>query len=166
MTYSLARTATFTITDARYVASKMGADLRNLNARYGDPDLEVIPLYVEEAAQLLAAGYLNTVDFGYKRGDVWKLRLRYTATAGGHLRDDPPGRLPDPIDVAGLTFYSYLTHSAAFNLLDAAAKKKFEATLPIERVGTPEPRAVGGYATDLQYSRNGNGMNRNVYKAL
>lgn len=166
MTYSLARTGTFTITDAQYVASKMGADLRNLNARYGDPDVDMIPLYVEETAQLLVAGYLNTVDFGYKSGDIWKLRLRYTATVGGHLRDDPPGRFPDPVNVVGLTFYSYLTYSAAFDLLDAAAKQRVKDKLPIERAGAPEPWAVGGYSIDRQYSRNSNGLNRNVYQAF
>lgn len=166
MTYSLTRTATFTITEARYVASKMGADLRNFNARYGDPELEVIPLYVEEAAVLLEAGYLNTVDFGYKNGDMWKLRLRYAATVGGHLRDDPPGHFPDFRDVAGLRFYSYLTYSAAFDALDAATRSAFEATLPIQRAGAPEPGAVGGYSTDRQYSRNSQGLSRNVYQAF
>jgi hypothetical protein len=166
VTQSLTRTGSFTITDARYVASKMGADLRNLNARYGDPDLETIPDYVEESALLIAAGYLNTVDFGYKRGDQWKLRLRYTATIGGHLRDDPPGCFPDLSDVVGLQFYSYLTYSPVFDALDPAKRNAFKATLPISRTGAPEPNAAGGYSTDHHYSRNGKGLSRNVYQAL
>ena len=67
MTYSLTRTSTFTITEARYIASKLGADLRNLNARYGRPRLDWIPDYVEETAQYLKASYLDYVDFGFKK---------------------------------------------------------------------------------------------------
>ena len=108
MTYSLTRSASFTITDARHVASKVGADLRNLNSVYGAPTLGSIDDYVEEVAQLLKARYLNTVDYGFKSNDGWKLRLRYTATIGGQLRDDTPGRLPYDAPVNGLPFYSYL----------------------------------------------------------
>ncbi len=90
MTYALTRNATFSITDARHIASKVGADLRRLSAVYGQPPLSVLDLYIEEVALLLKAGYLRTIDFGFKSGEVWKLRLRYTATAGGNLRDDNP----------------------------------------------------------------------------
>ena len=40
MTATATRTATFTITDARYVGAKVGADLRLLNILYGRPSLE------------------------------------------------------------------------------------------------------------------------------
>ncbi len=42
MTATATRTATFTITDARYVGAKVGADLRLLNILYGRPSLESI----------------------------------------------------------------------------------------------------------------------------
>ena len=90
---SMTRTATFTITDARHIASKVGADLRNLNSVYGKPPLASIDDYVEEVALLLKAGYLEPSTSDSSPADVWKLRLRYTATIGGSLRDDNPGRL-------------------------------------------------------------------------
>jgi hypothetical protein len=156
MTYPLTRSASFTITDARYIASKVGADLRNLNSVYGAPALDDIDDYVEEVAQLLKAGYLNTVDYGFKSGDVWKLRLRYTATIGGQLRDDTPGRLPYDAPVTGLPFYSYLRYSNAFLLLDDARRQAFEQTLPITRTGAEEPGLGGGsYGTSATYARNG-----------
>lgn len=167
MTYSLTRSATFTITDARYIASKVGADLRNLNSLYGAPALGSIDAYVEEVAQLLKAGYLLTVDYGFKAGDGWKLRLRYTATIGGQLRDDTPGRLPYDAPIAGVPFYSYLRYSNAFFTLNAAQRQAFEDTLPISRSGADEPALGGGsYGTSATYARNGQGVGRHIWSAL
>lgn len=167
MTSSLTRSVSFTITDARHIASKVGADLRNLNSVYGAPALGDIDNYVEEVALLLKAGYLNTVDYGYKSNDVWKLRLRYTATIGGQLRDDNPGRLPYDAPVTGLPFYSYLRYSAAFEALGLAEQREFKATLPVERSGADEPALGGGsYGTSASYARNGQGVGREVWSSL
>ncbi len=167
MTYSATRSASFTITDARHVASKIGADLRNLNTVYGKPPLTSIDDYVEEVALLLRDGYLNTVDFGFKSGDVWKLRLRYTATIGGSLRDDNPGRLPYDAPVAGVPFYSYLTYSSPFNALTYDKQTAYKATLPFQRTGADEPSLGGGtYGTAASYARNGHGVGRDVYTAI
>lgn len=166
MTNSLTRSASFTITDARYIASKVGADLRNLNSVYGAPNLNDIDDYVEEVAQLLKAGYLNTVDYGFKSGDVWRLRLRYTATIGGQLRDDTPGRLPYDAPVAGVPFYSYLHYSSAFSSLDDVRRKEFKESLPITRTGADEPGLGGGsYGTSATYARNGQGVGRQIWSA-
>jgi hypothetical protein len=167
VTSSLTRSASFTITDARHVASKVGADLRTLNSVYGAPPLGDIDSYVEEVALLLKAGYLNTVDYGFKSGDVWKLRLRYTATIGGQLRDDTPGRLPYDAPVAGVPFYSYLRYSTAFLLLDDQVQHAFKLTLPIARTGADEPGLTGGtYGTAATYARNGQGVGRQVWTAI
>src|SRR3954463_15068972 len=104
MTSSMTRSAVdaFTLTHARYVGAKIGADLRLLANFYGKPALQDIDAYVEEAAVLLRDGYLDTVDFGFRLQNVnaWKLRLRYTATLGGHLVDDRPGGFPATVSVA------------------------------------------------------------------
>jgi len=165
MTTSITRSATFTISDARYVASKLGADLRNLNARYGCPSLADIDDYVEETAQYLRHGYLNTVDYGFKDSDRWVLRLRYTAVAGGHLSDATPGGLPSAVEVAGYPFYSYLKTNAAFDALTSVEQQEFQGTLPVKRTGAAEPTAnAGSYGSSRQYSRNGNGLSRDVYR--
>ncbi|WP_039798002.1 HORMA-1 domain-containing protein [Nocardia araoensis] len=167
MTTSTTRSSSFTITDARYVASKLGANLRNLNARYGKPELSMIDQYIEETAQYLKAGYLDTVDFGFKDGDRWILRLRYTAAAGGQLRDEPPGGLPSAVDVAGYSFYSYLKQNEEFSALPSAERDTFKKKLPFQRSGAPEPSATAGsYGSSSQYSRNGVGLNRYIYCAI
>ncbi|MEV0545073.1 hypothetical protein [Nocardia salmonicida] len=167
MTTSITRSSSFTITDARYVASKLGANLRNLNARYGKPELSMIDDYIEETAQYLKAGYLDTVDFGFKDGDRWVLRMRYTAAAGGQLRDEPPGGLPSAVEVAGYSFCSYLKHNAAFSALPSDEQDAFEAGLPFQRSGAPEPTAAAGiHGNSSQYSRNGVGLSRDIYCAI
>lgn len=166
MTISATRDTTFTITDARYVGAKIGADLRLLNSLYGRPPLASIDDYAEEVALLLRDGYLNTVDYGFKDHDAnsWKLRLRYTATAGGHLMDSRPGSLPTSLSVAGYPFYSYLIYSAKYLALSTTQQASVKAALPITRTGAEEPTAAGGTTSSgAGYARNGVGVTRNVY---
>jgi hypothetical protein len=164
MTISMTRASTFTIADARYVSSKLGADLRNLNARYSKPALSNIDDFVEETAQYLKAGYLESVDFGFKDGDRWILRLRYTAAAGGQLQDEAPGRLPSAVDVIGYAFHSYLKPNSTFYALGSADQAAFEGALRIQRGIAPEPSAFEGqHGNQAQYARNGAGLNRTVY---
>lgn len=168
MTASLTRNASFTLTDARHVGAKVGADLRMLHNLYGKPALADIDPYVEEIALLLRDGYLGTVDFGFRQlsGNAWKLRLRYTATLGGHLADDRPGRLPTSAAVAGLPFYSYLTYSSKFHALSAGEQEKVIKALPVTRTGADEPTAYSGSLSSGQsYSRNGAGVTRSIYMA-
>ncbi|MCP2242450.1 HORMA-1 domain-containing protein [Lentzea aerocolonigenes] len=169
MTRSLTRSSSYTITDARYVGAKIGADLRQLRAVYGKPaDLDLIDRYVEEVALLLNQGYLDTVDYGFRdaTGNVWKLRMRYRASFGGHLVDNPPGRLPRTADVATLPFHSFLTYSPAFHALPPSEQHAFKETLPISRTTGTEPGTGSSYtAPGHGYGRNGIGVTRDVYVA-
>lgn len=167
MTTSYTASSTFSITDAKYIASKLGADLRNLYARYGRPSPGDIDDYALETALYLKAGYLNTVDFGFKDGDRWILRLRYTAVAGGQLRDEAPGGLPSASTVRDYPFYSYLRHNSTFDALSPEQQQAFKRTLPIQRTGAAEPSLGGGsYGNSSQFSRNGVGLSRDVFSAF
>jgi len=169
MTATATRTATFNITDARYVGAKVGADLRLLNVLYGRPDLERIGDFAEEAALLLRDGYLGTVDYGFREPatNSWKLRLRYTATTGGHLLDDRPGKLPTRAAVVRYPFYSYLTYSAAFHTLTVAQQDAVRDVLPVHRGGAGEPMTgLGTSQSGHGYGRNGSGVNRDLFIAL
>ena len=170
MTGTLTRSTSdsFTLTHAKYVGAKVGADLRIVANLYGKPDLEDIDDYVEEIALLLRDGYLGTADFGFRRSDTnaWKLRLRYTATTGGHLLDNRPGNFPTTTAVAGLPFYSYLTYSTKFGLLATNQQNEIKQGLPVQRTGAPEPTATTGtFTSGHGYSRNGAGVSRGVYLA-
>lgn len=168
MTSTGTRTKSFTITEARYVGAKVGADLRLLNGLYGRPALALIDDYVEEVALLLRDGYLGTVSYGFRDRSTnqWKLRLRYTATAGGHLLDSRPGSLPTSASVAAYSFYSYLTYSSKYDALSATQKEDIKSALPIERIGAEEPAARFGMTSSAHaYSRNGVGVERDVFTA-
>jgi hypothetical protein len=156
MTATGTMTAAFTITNARYVGAKIGADLRLLNGLYGRPSLTGIDDYAEEAALLLRDGYLRTVDYGFWDATTssWKLRLRYTATTGGHLLNDRPGKLPTEAAVTGHSFYSYLTYTAAYHVLTPGQQAAVRGALPIQRVGASEP------VTGLGSTRSGHGYSR------
>ena len=169
MTATATKTATFTITDARYVGAKIGADLRLLNILYGRPDLASIDSFTEEAALLLRDGYLRTVDYGFQdpAANSWKLRLRYTATAGGYLLNDRPGSLPTRVAVTGYPLLSYLTYSATFHALTSARQDAVRGALPVRRVGADEPMTgLGTSQSGHGYGRNGAGVTRDVFIAV
>ncbi|MGI6869868.1 hypothetical protein [Amycolatopsis sp. 3B14] len=169
MTRSLSGNASCTITDARYVGAKIGADLRQLRAIYGKPeDTAKISAYAEEVAQLLKYGYLDSVSYGFREPDsnLWKLRLRYRATLGGRLLDGNPGQLPRTANVSGLPFYSFINYSTKFHSLPPSAQTDFEQTLPITRTTGVEPTTgIGGTTPGTGYSRSGTGVTRDTFVA-
>jgi hypothetical protein len=168
MTSTGSRTTEFTITDARYVGARIGADLRLLNGLYGEPELGSIDDFIEEAAQLLRDGYLGTVDYGFRQdvSNEWKLRLRYTATTGGQLINSRPGSLPTAANLLGYDFCSYLTYSAKFRNLSGPSRAAIVARLPVQRVTGDEPATgAGSFLTGHGYARNGVGVTRDIYVA-
>ncbi len=169
MSESSSRTASFTVTDARYVGAKIAADLRILRALYGKPSDDWITAFAEEAALLLRDGYLASVDYGFREptGNSWRYRLRYTATVGGHLNDSRPGGLPPVADLQDLDFYSFLTYSGSYHALTAARRTTVDAAMPLSRSSASEPSALDGSSTaGNTYGRNGTGVRRNVYNAF
>ncbi|MEE1762935.1 HORMA-1 domain-containing protein [Streptomyces sp. SP18BB07] len=166
--YSRSASGSFTITDARYVGGRVAADLRLLYNLYGEPSHERIEKFAEEVALLLRDGYLDTVDYGFRdtATNAWKFRLRYKATAGGQLIDSRPGSFPDPVDLTGYTFHSFLTYSSSFALLTSSQQSKVKEDLPISRTTGTAPSALAGTnTTGHGYARNGTGVSRDVYVA-
>lgn len=162
------RTASTTITEARYVAAKIGADLRQLNGLYGSPKLSQIDDYVEEAALLLRDGYLGSVLFGFKNPvtDECKFRLKFVATLGGQLIDSRPGSLPAGADIANCTFFSFLTYSDKYDRLPLVKQVEVKAGLPIVRVDGKAPSEnQGSETTGNGYSCHEVGVSRSVFVA-
>lgn len=169
MTTSLSYTTTFSITNARYVTSKIKTDLRLLQRFYRKPSDEDVDDYDEEAAQLLAKGYLDTVTYGFRRNGLWiPPTLRYVARNDGTLAsDDRAGRVPAGLNVSGASFYSYLTYSSKWDRLTAPEQQAVKDSLPVKRSGAPEPGSSGGYwAGDRTYSSNGSGVGRSTLRPL
>ena len=167
MSYTGTQTQAFTITTARYVTSKIAADLDLLRSHYQRPSQADVTAYAEEAAQLLAKRYLGTVEFGFKRNGTVVFALKYETRADGSLADDRPGKVTANLDLSGTTFYSWLTYSDKWDALDAATRASFKSDLPVQRTGGQSPTMGNGYwEGGKSYSSNGEGVDRRVFKSL
>ena len=165
MSYSLTITqsATFTITHARHMAAKVATDLKRMQRFYDSPDDQSIDEFEDEIIELLKAGYLGTVTYGFRRDGQWvEPTIRYAAQDlyGASSADDDPGRVYPDADISGASFYSYLTYSAAWNDLTDAEWEAFKQRLPFKRTGAPEPSINGYLVSDRTYSAGGRALNR------
>lgn len=163
ISYTTTTANTFTVVHARDMAAKVSTDLKRVQRLYGLPSDADIAAYETEVVELLRRGYLGTAFYGFRRDGKWiEPTLRYTAheLAAGEVNDDP-GRVRPGLNVAGATFYSYLTYSSAWDRLSAAEQAQIKQTLPIQRVGAALPAVHNGYfADDKTYSAGGRSLAR------
>ena len=165
--FTFSDTITFTLTHAKYLASKVGTDLKRLQRFYGSPSDASIAEYETELTELLKAGYLRTMTYGFRKDGDWvEPSLRYTARdlAGLAANDDDPGKIRPGIDVSGASFYSYLTYSNAWSQLTTPQQDAFMRTLPFLRTSANEPGVNGHLVSDLTYSSGGRALNRSTLR--
>jgi hypothetical protein len=168
MTQTLTQTATFNRTNARYVATKVAADLRRMQHLYGWPTEKVIADLLEEITEMLALDYLQTVEIGFERNGKRVVSLKYESRRDGTLSaDDNAGGLPRGVDVTGCDRINYMTYTSKFNALSTEQQLAVKKTLPYVRTAASEPRDGNGYWTqDKTYSSNGGGTVRRVYRPV
>ena len=112
----------FTIINARKLASKVAADMHLCAQYYGKPSEARIREYAEELAQYLNAGYLQEYEFGYKKDGKRIVTWRYKVDANGQLTtDDRPGKIVPYVDIAGAVFFNFLTQNSKFFQLSTDA---------------------------------------------
>jgi hypothetical protein len=163
MSYSQTISQTFTESNARYVASKVAADLRQLQNFYSQPTDQQINDYVEELVAMLPGGYISEVKYGFTLNGNWILALRYTAAYGGGLSDANSGRVPVGVDIAGSTFNSFLTWTNGWTSLPSDTREKLLNKVSFRREVGDDPKADGNWSCDKSYSVNGTGLNRGLY---
>ena len=159
-TFTRSTSETFTRTSAKYLASKVGADLRQMQRLHGVPSDGDIDGYAEELITLLAGGHVDSVAYGFKRADNWVMALRYTVNSDGTVSatDDRPGRVPLG-DVQGARFESFLTYSSKWWALSSQERDRVERTLPFVRRSGVEPGGAWSYGGKT-YSRDGLSLGR------
>jgi hypothetical protein len=158
-------TSTFTITHAEYLASKIAADLFQMQRIYGYPSSDTIANYQQEVVLLIKEGFLGSIDYGFKKADSWVVALSYEANnVTGNLIDNNPGRIPLDINIAGATWGSYLRTNSKFDNLDPAEQGAIRDRINIKRVNASDPQTglIGSY--DKIYSANDRQLNRKVIK--
>jgi hypothetical protein len=160
--YSYTESSSFTVTHARHMAAKVATDLKRMQRFYGQPSDQQITEFEAEVVELLKAGYLGAVSYGFKRDGQWiEPMLRYTAQElAGSANDDDPGKLRASADITGASFYSYLTYSTAWSQLSTAGQAQFEGRLPFSRGRAAEPSVNGYMVDDRTYSSGGRALNR------
>lgn len=166
--FSVSESTSFTVTHARHMAAKVATDLKRMQRLYGSPSDASIANYETEVIELLKAGYLSTVCYGFYRNERWvEPTLRYTAKdlAGAAANDDDPGRIRPGADTSGSTFYSYLTYTAAWDRLTSDQRQTFKKNLPFQRGGAPEPSVDGYFSPDRTYSAGGQALNRDSVRS-
>ena len=167
--FAVTESTSFTVTHARHMAAKVAADLKRIQRLYGEPSDDDIQSYETEIVELLKAGYLGEVTLGYKRAGQWiEPTLRYTAKnlAGGSAADEDPGKIRPSANIAGASFYNYLTYNAAWNNLTPQEKEAFKNRMPFKRTGAPEPGVAGYLVDDRTYSSGGRALSRSSVKGF
>jgi hypothetical protein len=167
--YSFTDSTTFTVTHARHMAAKVATDLKRMQRFCGKPSDESIADYETEATEMLRAGYLETVTYGFKKDGKWiEPTLRYTARdlAGASANDDDPGKIRPGADISGASFYSYMTYTAAWDRLSQTERDAFKAGLPFSRGGAPEPGISGYLSNDRTYSSGGRALDRATVRSF
>ena len=113
--FSVTRSESFTIINARKLASKVATDMHLCAQYYGNPTETRIREYAEELAQYLNAGYIQEYEFGYKKEGKRIVTWRYKVDANGQLTtDDRPGKIVPYVDIAGAVFFNFLTQNSNF----------------------------------------------------
>jgi hypothetical protein len=164
MTTTFTKTTTFTVTHARYLASKIASDLRQMKLFYCSPNDQQIDDYLAEAMTFLLGGYLESVSYGFRCAGEWVVALKYTAHTNGLITsDNPSGGVKPGIDISNASWYTFLTYSSAFQNLQPAEKEKVTAGLRIQRTDGVEPKATGVWTADKSYSNGGVGLQRRLF---
>jgi len=167
ISYTQSNTETFSLSSAKYVASKVATDLRQLQRYYGKPSDTAITGYAVEAAILAYRGYIEKVIYGFMRGGSWILTLEYTAVNGMLTADDRAGGVYRYADTTGAVFHSSMTRTPSWWALTDAGRDEVNKSLPFTRTIAQAPGYTGGHHTvDRTYSAHGTGFTRSSYRPL
>jgi hypothetical protein len=165
--YTLSNTQTATITNAKYLASKVATDLTRFQRFYGSPSDKDIANYEAELTTLLKYDAVDHIEYGFRRNGLWTLAsVRYVALPGGALQvDDDPGRIRANLDVAGASFTSSLSLNAKWYARPESERASIEALLPFSRTtGNAPGLELGQWVQDKSYSSGGLGLGRSTVR--
>ena len=161
-------TTTFTLSHARHIASKVAADLERMRCFYGSPTESWILEFEQELAILLRNGFVQEVTYGFCRnGQFIEPTLRYTAESlAGSAPDNDPGRVMPGANVAGATFYSFLSYTPSWLRATEAKRTAVTLELPFQRGVGAEPSVNGYLVADRLYSAGGRSLARSTVRSF
>jgi hypothetical protein len=142
---SFTTTTTFTRTNARYLASKIAADLRQLRGFYRRPSEETIEDLYEELTEMLSGGYVATFEAGFRKNDRRVVTVSYTVTARGSSDDERAGGIYARADVSGASWFTFMSYSLPWWQLTDNQRQRIRDSVPIDRTPGSEPTDGDGY---------------------
>ncbi len=156
----------FTINNAKYLASKIATDLKRIQRFYGCPSDGQIADYESEIMELLKEGYLDNITYGFKRSGIWiKPSVKYNAIElANENADDDPGKITTGADIGNATFCSFLCTNGKWDNLSQTEKDNFLKKIPIKRTEGINPQSDGYFSNDLIYGSGGKSINRSTLK--
>ena len=165
-TYSV--TESFTITHAKYLASKVAADLYHCFRFYGQPSEDWIRRYEEELAVMLAGKYVQSYEFGFKLNEKRVLTWQYNVNSSGDLvggKDDRSGGIYSRATISGASDYNIMSCTQAWWNLTEAEREAVSAKHAIRRSNGSLPGDGTGYwQTDRTYSSSGVAIERRTFR--
>jgi hypothetical protein len=168
MSFTMTRTVSesWSLTYAKYLASKVTSDMWRCQQLYGVPSREDINNYGTELALLLRDGYVETYEFGFLVDSQRLISWRYAVDTSGNIdADDRPGKIFSGVDVSNASFFNRLCYSNAWYNLSQEERDRIKASLPIQRVAKDGPKDGNGYwQQDRMYSSNGVAMPRSTFR--
>ena len=167
MTFSMTRSVaeTFSLTSAKYLASKVTADMRRCSQIHGKPPESAINDYGTELALLLKDGYLDDYEFGFEEGGRRVLSFYYKVVGGELVASDQrPGKIYDGV-VSTSKFFNFISCSAKWWELSESQREEFNNFSPIRRFsGSPPADGNGYWVSDLSYTRDGVALQRKTFR--
>lgn len=163
MTATFTTSSTFTRTHAKHIGSKIAADLAALFSYYGRPSESDIRDFYEELVELLSGGYLQSVEYGFRRDGRRIFAVSYEVRDGS--LDQHSGGIPSRLDLGGAEWFSHLIPNKRWYSLSAEARKQIEDRIPVKRVPGSEPQnGDGDWEISKSYAAGGVSTQRRVFR--
>ncbi len=170
MSYTTTLTATesFTLTHAKYLCSKVTADMLRCLQLYGRPSEQQINDYGTELAHMLRDGYVEEYEFGFQRESKRLVSWHYRVINGALSNtDDRPGKILSGVDVSSAGLFNFMTFSSAWGKLSSDERARIVSSLPIKRIdGQPPSDGLGYWVDDRSYSSGGVSLGRKTFHLL
>lgn len=166
---TFATTQTFTRTHAKYLASKVVADLYQCARLYGRPSTDIVADYESELVEMLVGGYVDEYEFGFKKDGNRVVSWQYAVNSAGDLlgggTGDTAGGVYARAKVATATYFNFMSYSQKWFDLTPTQRDAVKASIPVSRSAGTLPADGNGYWTaDKTYSNGGTSVARRTFR--
>lgn len=170
MTASYSISETFTLTNAKHLASKVVADLYQCHRFYGAPAESSIAHYHDELVVMLAGGYVEDYEFGFKKDGQRVVSWQYRISAGGDLvggSDARSGGIYARAQITGAEWFNFMNYTATWWALTDTERSSVRGQHPVRRsTGTLPADGAGYWETDRSYNSGGVQASRRSFRPL